>query len=133
MIRPIFLNVICLAILSLGSCPTTAESLPLPEHWATYYVIFLVANPDYARATPDQESVLTSAHIQYQLQLQESGQALAAGGLGQGTGESISGLTILRVNSLAEAEAIANRDPTVQAGRFKSWVREWWVPAGRLP
>jgi uncharacterized protein YciI len=110
-----------------------AQGLPIPEEWDTCYAWFLVSNPDYLPASPDEEKALTSAHIQYQLRLQEAEQAIVAGGLGKGPDESIVGLTILRAESLAEAQSIADGDPAVRAGRLVSWVREWWVPAGRLP
>lgn len=35
--------------------------------------------------------------------------------------------------TVAEAQALADADPAVRAGRLLAWVREWWVPAGRLP
>ena len=54
-------------------------------------------------------------------------------GLGEGPGESIIGLTIVRADSLAEAQAIADADPAVKASRVDGSVREWRVPAGRLP
>ena len=110
-----------------------AEDLPIPEAWSTHYAWFLVANPEYASASKDEESNLTAAHIQYQLRLQEDGRAIVAGGLGEGPGELLVGLTILRAGSLAEAQAIADADPAVKAGRLMAWVREWWVPAERLP
>jgi uncharacterized protein YciI len=110
-----------------------AQDLPIPEEWSTHYVWFLVVHPEYLPADKEGESAITAAHIQYQLRLQESGVAIAAGGLGEGPGESIIGLTILRAGSLAEAKAIAADDPAVEAGRLIAWVREWWVPTERLP
>jgi len=120
-------------IATFVSVDCRTQELPIPEEWETHYAWFLVANPDYHPASRDEEQALTSAHIQYQLRLQETDQAIVAGGLGKGPDESIVGLTILRAESLAEAEAIAGDDPAVRAGRLVSWVREWWVPAGRLP
>jgi uncharacterized protein YciI len=128
-----FLTVGCALIALFVSVDCGAQELPIPDEWDTHYAWFLVANPDYVPAPPDEEKALTSAHIQFQLRLQETGQAIVAGGLGEGPDESIGGLTILRAESLAEAQAIAGDDPAVRAGRLVSWVREWWVPAGRLP
>jgi uncharacterized protein YciI len=110
-----------------------AQDLPIPEEWSTHYAWFLVVNPEYSPGAQEAERAVTAAHIQYQLRLQENGQAIAAGGLGEGPGESIIGLTIIRAESLAEAKAIAAADPAVEAGRLIAWVREWWVPAERLP
>ena len=79
----------------------TCGELPLPQKWDTVYVWFLVTNPEYSPSSGEAERALTSAHIQYQLRLQESGQAIAAGGLGEGPVESVIGMTILRADNPA--------------------------------
>lgn len=133
MIHRALLTGIWLLFASLAPTGVGAQDIPIPEEWDTHYVWFLVTNANYQGASQDEEKALTSAHIQYQLRLQEANQSIVAGGLGKGPDESIVGITILRAESLAEAQAIAGADPAVRAGRFVSWVREWWVPAGRLP
>lgn len=125
---------ICLLCAWLAPASGSAQDLPLPDQWATHYVWILISNPDYSPASEDEEAALTAAHIQYQLRLQADGRAIAAGGLGQGEpGDLMVGLTILRAESLAEAKAMAAADPAVEAGRLRIRVREWWVPAQRLP
>ena len=120
-------------VLSLSISSAVSQDLPLPKEWETVYACFLGANLDYVAGTADQESALTMAHMQYQLRLQADGKAVAAGGIGQGQGaDMIIGLTIIRAASLSEAQALANDDPAVKAGRLHAWVREWWVPAGKL-
>lgn len=123
----------CLLLPSAAAVYAQAGDLPLPQEWETHYVWFLVANPEHVPGTPDEEKALTARHIQYQLHLQESGKAIVGGGLGPGWEKSLIGVTILRADSLAEAQAIADADPATAAGRFQAQVREWWVPAGRLP
>ena len=109
-----------------------AQDLPIPTEWSTHYAWLLVANPDYEARPDSVERSLTAAHIQYQLGLQRDGQAIAAGGLAPRDGDPVIGLTILRASSLEEAQALADADPAVRAGRIIARVREWWVPAGRL-
>jgi uncharacterized protein YciI len=133
MIHRVLPTVICFLFASFVPMESGAQDIPIPEKWDTHFVWFLVANPEYQPTSQDEESALTSAHIQYQLRLQETNESIVAGGLGKGPDESIVGIAILRADSLAEAQAIASADPAVRAGRFVSWVREWWVPAGRLP
>lgn len=128
---PVF--AVSVLVAGLMSVSGDAQDIPIPEDWSTHFVWLLVANPDYSPASKNDERAITAAHIQYQLRLQEDGRAIAAGGLGDGPGESIVGLTILRVETLVEARAIAESDPAVRAGRLLAWVREWWVPAGRIP
>jgi len=121
-------------VCSLSWSTAVSQDLPLPKEWETVYACFLGANLDYVAGTADQESALTMAHMQYQLRLQADGKAIAAGGIGQGQGaDMIIGLTIIRAVDLAEAQSLANNDPAVKAGRLQAWVREWWVPAGKLP
>jgi len=127
------LSVVVLLCACLVPLHGATQELPIPQEWSTYYAWFLVASPEYSRGSDDEERTITAAHIQYQLRLQEKGVAIAAGGLGEGPGDSIIGLTILRADSLADAKAIAAADPAVEAGRLQAWVREWWVPAERLP
>ena len=132
MMHRVLLTTVCVLFTASVSIDCGAQDLPIPEEWDTYFAWFLVANPDYVPASPEVERALTADHIQYQLRLQEADQSIVAGGLGKGPDESIVGLTILRAESLAEAQTIAGDDPAVRAGRLVSWVREWWVPAGRL-
>jgi uncharacterized protein YciI len=110
--------------------------LPLPDRWDLRYAVLLERDPAWAApADAAAAEALTQAHIQYTLRLQRDGLALAAGPLVPGTeaGDGLVGLTLLRVKDLATAQRIAAEDPAVKAGRLKATVREWRVPAGRLP
>lgn len=113
--------------------PDADSALPLPTEWSTYYVVLLKEGPtrpeDLAR---DSLRALMNSHIQYQLRLLQSGQALAGGGFRWGL-EDVLGMTILRADSLEEAQRLAEADPAVAAGRFAAVVYEWYVPAGTLP
>lgn len=112
---------------------SSAQDLPIPQEWSTYYAWFLIKNEEYIPSSPPEEAAVNAAHIQYQLLLQETGQSVVAGGLGPGSGSQIVGLTILRASSLSEAQSIACGDPAVISGRYIALVREWWVPSGKLP
>lgn len=115
--------------------PAPADSvLALPTEWETYYVAFLrppLAPPQ--EREPEALRALMGAHIQYQLRLQESGRAVAAGGVAADSTASLIGITLLCAGSLEEAEGWARADPAVVAGHFDVEVRTWYVPAGRLP
>lgn len=113
-----------------------AEVLALPERWDLRYVVVLERDPAYAApADPAAAEALTRAHIQYTLRLQRDGVAVVAGPMvpGLDAADQVVGMTLLRAADLAAAERIAAADPAVQAGRLKAKVREWRVPAGRLP
>jgi uncharacterized protein YciI len=109
--------------------------LSLPERWDLRFVVLLERDPAQAPSDPATTEALTQAHLQYLLRLQRDGIALAAGPLVPGieVSDRLVGMTLLRVKDLATAERIAADDPAVKAGRLKATVREWRVPAGRLP
>jgi uncharacterized protein YciI len=48
-------------------------------------------------------------------------------------GGDYAGVFVFKVGSLAEAKALAESDPAVQAGRLVSEVHPWQVPEGSLP
>jgi uncharacterized protein YciI len=122
------------AVLVLAMSPRVrAQELPPPREWQTHFAWFLLTNPDYAPESRSADSTLTVAHIQYQLRLHSEGKSIAAGGFAPRPGDPIIGLTILRAETLAEAQALAAADPAVRAGRLLATVREWWVPAEQLP
>lgn len=104
----------------------------MPTDWDTLYVVLLSEGPDYNdNSEPDKTQAIMYQHIQYQLGLQDSGEALAGGGFSEAS-DGMIGLTLLRANSLEDAQRIANQDPAVLAGRFKATVKAWYVPDGRL-
>ncbi|MEZ4412901.1 MAG: YciI family protein [Gemmatimonadales bacterium] len=105
----------------------------MPTEWSTHYAWFLVANPAYVSQGEEAEAALTNAHIQYQLQLHAEGHAIVAGGFAPLAGDPVIGLTVLRAATQEAAQALADADPAVRAGRLLARVRTWWVPTEQLP
>ena len=111
---------------------TPDSTIALPAEWSTYYVILLQKGPNYnEKRSDDSLRELMNHHIQYQLRLQKTGKAVAAGGFGQATGNII-GMTLLKVDSLKKAKRLAKSDPAVKAGWYEIIVYPWYVPAGRI-
>ena len=82
----------------------------------------------------EQVRQVVDAHLQYELRLQRDGIAVAGGPFAEGDAHAdLVGMTVLRVKDLATAQSIAMDDPAVIAGRMSVTVREWRLPAGRLP
>ena len=109
------------------------ERIPQPSDWQTLYVIFL----HRVQASTNEQASVMEQHTQYQLRLQASGKAVAAGELSQGqenhlVTHELAGMTILRAVSQQEAEAIISADPAIRAGIFTAEVRSWRIPAGRI-
>lgn len=124
-----------LGVVAQDPAPASEDStLALPTAWDTVYLVLLSPGPTASAArAPEALQALMQAHIQYQLRLQQRGQAIAAGGLAPDSASSLIGLTILRAASPEEALRLAQADPAVAAGHFAAAVRAWYVPAGQLP
>lgn len=71
---------------------------------------------------------LLAEHLEYMIAVEREGKMLASGPLDFGKGSD--GMTILRVDSEAEARAIAERDPFVKNGVRGFSIREWMVMEG---
>jgi uncharacterized protein YciI len=63
--------------------------------------------------------------------MQREGKMIMAGPLTDGG--QLRGLTVFRVATLAEAKALAEADPAVQAGRLAVEVYSWLVSESILP
>ncbi len=67
-------------------------------------------------------------HLQYMIDVERDGKLFASGPLD--FGKSSDGMTILRVDSEADARTIAERDPLVVNGVRDFSIREWTVMEG---
>lgn len=73
---------------------------------------------------------LQAAHLQNITRLAEEGTLVVAGPF-YGDGD-LRGIYIFAVDSLAEAEALTNSDPAVQAGSLEMELLEWYGPAALM-
>lgn len=71
---------------------------------------------------------LLADHLEYMIALEREGKMFGSGPLDFGRGSD--GMTILRVDSEAEAREIAERDPFVRNGVRGFTIREWMVMEG---
>jgi hypothetical protein len=71
---------------------------------------------------------LLPEHLEYMIGIERDGKLFGSGPLD--FGKSSDGMTILRVDSEAEARAIAERDPFVVNGVRGFSIREWTVMEG---
>jgi len=103
----------------------------VPQGMTIYYLRLLKRGPVWtAEETPELER-LQAAHLAYGQKLREMGKAIINGPL-LDNGD-LRGVSVLRVNSLAEAKALSDADPSVQAGRLVSELHPWMVHKGILP
>jgi uncharacterized protein len=96
-----------------------------------YFICFLRKGPAWtAEETPDLEE-LQERHMAHTRHLMETGATITSGPVNDES--DIRGFSIYRTATLAEARALAEADPGVQAGRFVVELHRWLTPSGRLP
>jgi uncharacterized protein YciI len=95
-----------------------------------YWLVLKTRGPIWAPGESPELERLQAAHLAHLDAMRAQGFALVSGPLLDGG--YIRGVSILRVASRAEAEAICEADPSVQAGRLSYEVHPWMVHKGIL-
>jgi uncharacterized protein len=109
---------------------STIDSKEADMEFDQFTITLLVLRPDAPKLTPDQEDALQDAHMAHLADLHEAGHLLAAGPL-LDQGSQFRGLAILKVG-IEEAQALKDKDPAVQAGKYSILALPWMVPAGAV-
>jgi uncharacterized protein YciI len=110
----------------------SAAAVPPPEkEWemTTYQVAFLRRGPAWTPASTPELNKLQADHLAHIGKMAETGKLILAGPFSDGG--DLRGMFIFRVETLEEAKALAEQDPTVKAGRL---VLEWhpWFAAKNI-
>ena len=85
--------------------------------------------PDLDDETLDR---LQAEHLAYLGRLRDEGRIVTNGPVLDPPDASLRGLVFYSVESLEEARALAERDPSVVAGRLAVEAMTWWCPAGSM-
>jgi uncharacterized protein YciI len=102
-----------------------------PIQMVTYYWGFLVKGEKWTPdRTPELDS-LQARHLAHMNKSAESGKLVIAGPA-DGS-QTIRGILVYKTATIAEAQAIANADPAVKAGRLKLEIYPWLIERGCLP
>jgi uncharacterized protein YciI len=110
-----------------------AGAVPPPDpggyEMTTYQVAFLRKGPAWTPGSTPESEKLQAAHLAHIGKMAEGGKLLVAGPFADGG--DLRGMFIFRVETLAEAKALAEQDPAVKAGRL---VLEWhpWFAAKNI-
>jgi uncharacterized protein len=127
------------AVLSLLGLASLSALLPVrvaraagpPPEWGamtTYHVGFLYRGPTWAPGDTPELQKLQDAHLENIRRLARTGKLLLAGPFTDDG--DLRGLFVFRVDSLAEARALCDGDPAIQAGRLRVELRPWYSAAG---
>jgi uncharacterized protein YciI len=116
-------------LLALTMCAVPTRGGTPPAETRVYYLAFL--RPDPARSTLplEERKRIMDRHMAYIGKMADDG-VLAAAGPFDDTPVTISGIFVIKAGSLAEAQAIAGRDPTVAEHRNTIDTHPWRAPAG---
>ncbi len=118
------------AVLGLTT-PSAAAPSPEPTDYemTTYQVAFLRRGPAWTPASTPELQKLQADHLAHIGKMAETGKLILAGPFSDGG--DLRGMFIFRVDTLEEAKALAEQDPTVKAGRL---VLEWhpWFAAKNI-
>ena len=102
-----------------------------PPEWGpmtTYCVGFLYRGPKWTPGDSPELQKLQDAHLEHIRRLARSGKLLLAGPFTD-DGE-LRGMLVFAVDSLAEARALCDSDPAVQAGRLRVELHPWYGAQG---
>ena len=97
------------------------------------YTIVLLLTPEHPpELTEEERTRLQDAHLDHLASLHDQGVLLAAGPVGDPSGERYyRGLSILNVEP-EEALRLKGEDPAIQAGIFEMVAMPWMLPAGAI-
>ncbi len=119
----------------LASPPTPdagASSAPKGMELEQFQLVMLVRGPKWtAQETPELAELMKN-HLAYVLALMASGKALVAGPFDGQPDPNLNGMYLFRVGSPDEARRLAEEDPAVKAGHFKTVAMTWFVEKGRM-
>ncbi len=95
---------------------------------STYYICLLRKGPKWTSEETPEGDELQALHMEHIQELVASGAKVVAGPVDDAS--DIRGFSIFRTATLAEAQALAESDPAVQAGRFIVELHAWRTPSG---
>ncbi len=108
-------------LLLLTFAPASAEEqMARPEN---VFVIIHAPGEAWEKGVPFREQPLVMLHVQYMMELLESGSLVVGGPFMDDSG----GMVVVRAQNLKEAQALASKDPSVEAGLLTYKLRPWMI------
>lgn len=125
------LSALTLLLASDGLAQTSQTPSRMPDigpggfEMTTYYVGFLYRGSKWTPEQTAETEALQKAHMANIQKLAEEGKLLLAGPFTDGG--DLRGIFVFRVGSMAEAQALAETDPAVKAGRLRLEFHPWYA------
>lgn len=99
-----------------------------PIEMTTYYVGFLYRGPKWTPGVTPEVQRLQEEHMANIRRLADSGKLLLAGPFTDGG--DLRGMFVFKVDSMEEAQALADGDSAVKAGRLRVELHPWYSAKG---
>ena len=119
---------------AVAQSPPTPSSSPAaaqaPTEMRMYYMVFLRRGPTWTAAATPEAIKVGQDHRANINRLTKEGLMVVAGPFEGTSGDrALTGIFILRVDSMEAAKTTVDTDPAVKAGRFVYEIVPWWGPA----
>jgi uncharacterized protein len=111
--------------------PAKGASAPAPN-METYQLVLLWRGPRSSGEVTPETQEIQRRHIAHLQAMGKAGKLVVAGPFSDQPDAALRGACLYRVGSVAEARALAEEDPAVQAGRLRVEVLTWWVEKGTM-
>jgi uncharacterized protein len=98
--------------------------------FVTFYIGFLMRGPNWTPEETPEIDPLQADHIAHKVRMAESGHLIMNGPCPDGG--NLRGISVYKVASLAEAQALAGEDRMVKIGRLLVEFHPWMVPKASL-
>ena len=119
------LAAILLALQAAAPPPKMPDVGPGGYEMTTYYVGFLFRGPKWTGVSTPETEKMQKAHLDNIVRMEKEGKLVVAGPfLDNG---DLRGLYVFRVASIEEAQAFADSDPAIQAGRLRLELHPWYA------
>lgn len=102
-----------------------------PVKLTPFFLAFLHRGPKWTPEETAETNALQEAHMANIRRLAEAGKLVLAGPFTDDNGK-LAGIFVFQVDSLDEANELANSDPAVKAGRLVLEIHPWLIPQGIL-
>ena len=118
------------ALERLAQSPSAAAApAQPPTGMRVYYMVFLRRGPAWTSAVTPEATRISQGHRANIDRLTKEGLMVVAGPFEGTSGDrALTGIFILRVDSMEAAKAAVDTDPAVRAGRFVYEIVPWWGP-----
>jgi uncharacterized protein len=109
----------------------SALAADMPPNMTAYYFGILERGDKWTPGESPELQKIQEGHLAHLDKMWKAGKLVLAGPL-EDAG-NWRGILIYRTKTIEEAQALANDDPAVKAGRLKVTMHPWWVQRGILP